>query len=82
MKPNTTQQINAYVSSQQLLHRRLQFLQAIKKADRTRQSNRSTSNNQVTNPNVQICDVQILDVTSKINHSNQLTHGVNQYATV
>ena len=40
-RPNTTQQINTYIRSQQLLHRHLQLFQTIKKADRTRQSNRS-----------------------------------------
>ncbi len=39
-RPNTTQQINTYIRSQQLLHRHLQLFQTIKKADRTRQSNR------------------------------------------
>lgn len=41
-RPNTTQQINTYIRSQQLLNRHLQLLQTIKKADRTRQSQRST----------------------------------------
>ena len=41
-RPNTTQQINTYLRSQQQLHRHLQLFQTIKKADRTRQSNRST----------------------------------------
>lgn len=40
-RPNATQQINTYIRSQQLLHRHLQLFQTIKKADRTRQSNRS-----------------------------------------
>lgn len=44
-RPNTTQQINNYLCSQQLLYRHLQLCQRIKKADRTRQSNRSTFNN-------------------------------------
>ena len=68
MKPSTTQQINAYVSSQQLLHRRLQFLQAIKKADRTRQD-------------VSAFNKPVINLT-KVDYINQLTHGVNQYATV
>lgn len=44
MKNNasTTQIINTYLRGQQLLNRHLQLLQAIKKADRTRQSQRST----------------------------------------
>lgn len=43
MKNNasTTQIINTYLRGQQLLNRHLQICQAIKKADRTRQSNRS-----------------------------------------
>lgn len=81
-RPNTTQQINNYLRSQQLLHRHLQLCQRIKKANCIRQDNQSASNNQVTNPNVHICDLQKLDVTPKINNSNQITHGVNQYATV
>ena len=35
--PNTTQQINTYIRSQQLLNRHLQLFQTIKKADRSRQ---------------------------------------------
>ena len=36
-RPNTTQQINTYIRSQQLLYRHLQLCQRIKKADRSRQ---------------------------------------------
>ena len=36
-RPNTTQQINTYLSSQQLLYRHLQLFKRIKKADRSRQ---------------------------------------------
>lgn len=39
---NTTQIINTYLRGQQLLNRHLQLCQAIKKADRARQSQRST----------------------------------------
>lgn len=64
MKPNTTQQINNYIRSQQLLYRHLQLCQRIKKANRTRQSNRSAFNNQIIN-------------LTKVDYTNQLTHGVN-----
>ena len=37
IKSSTTQVINNYLHSQQLLNRHLQLLQAIKKADRSRQ---------------------------------------------
>lgn len=67
--PNTTQQINTYLSSQQLLHAHLQLLKRIKKADRTRQSNRSTFRTQAINLN-------------NVDYSNQITLGVNQYATL
>lgn len=77
-KPNITQQINDYVRSQQQLMK----VADIKKANCIRQDNQSASNNQVTNPNVHICDLQKLDVTSKTNHLNQITLGVNQYVTV
>lgn len=69
MKPNTTQQINNYLRSQQLLYRHLQLCQRIKKADRTRQSNRSAFNTKEIN-------------LTKVNSFNQITHGVNQYVTV
>ena len=81
-RPSTTQQINTYIRSQQLLNRHLQLCQRIKKANCIRQDNQFASNNQVTNPNVHICDLQKLDVTSKTNHLNQITLGVNQYVTV
>lgn len=68
-KPNTTQQINTYIRSQQLLNRQLQLLQRIKKANRTRQSNRSAFNNLAIN-------------LTKVDYTNQITQGVNQYATV
>lgn len=64
MKPNTTQQINNYIRSQQLLYRHLQLCQRIKKANRTRQSNRSAFNNQIIN-------------LTKVDYTNQLIHGVN-----
>lgn len=35
--PNNTQQINTYIRSQQLIHAHLQLLQALKKAEPTRQ---------------------------------------------
>lgn len=63
-RPNTTQQINTYLRSQQLLYRHLQLCQRIKKANRTRQSNRSAFNNQIIN-------------LTKVDYTNQLTHGVN-----
>ena len=63
-RPNTTQQINTYIRSQQLLHRHMQLCQRIKKANRTRQSNRSAFN---TNGN---------NIT-KVNSFNQITLGVN-----
>lgn len=36
-RPSTTQQINTYLRSQQLLNRHLQLCQRIKKADHSRQ---------------------------------------------
>lgn len=69
LNQNPTQQINSYLRSQQLLNRHLQLLQAIKKADRTRQSNRSAFRTQAINLN-------------NVDYTNQLTLGVNQYATV
>lgn len=68
-KPTTTQQINAYLRSQQLLHRHLQLCQRIKKADRTRQSTRSAFRSQTINLN-------------KVDYSNQSAQGANQYVTV
>ena len=67
-RPNTTQQINTYIRSQQLLYRHLQLCQRIKKADRSRQevSAFNTNGNNLT----------------KVNSFNQITHGVNQYVTV
>ena len=63
-RPNTTQQINTYISSQQLLYRHLQLFNRTKKANRTRQSNRSAFNNNEIN-------------LTKVNSFNQITHGVN-----
>lgn len=68
MKQNRTQQINSYLRSQQLLNRQLQLLQRKKKADHSRQE-ASAFNNQTINLN-------------KVDYSNQITLGVNQYATV
>ena len=67
-KPTTTQQINAYVRYQQLLQAHLQLLQAIKKADHPIQEV-SAFHNQA---------IRLI----KSNQPNQITHGVNQYATV
>lgn len=69
LKQNRTQQINSYLRSQQLLNRQLQLLQRIKKANCIRQDNQSAFNNQAIN-------------LTKVDHNNQLTQGVNQYATV
>lgn len=66
-RPSTTQQINTYIRSQQLLHRHLQLCQRIKKADRSRQevsAFRKTALN-------------LIKVSTY-----QSTHGVNQHATV
>lgn len=68
-RPNTTQQINDYIRSQQLLYHHLQLCQRIKKANRTRQSNRFAFNTSEIN-------------LTKVNSFNQITHGVNQYVTV
>ena len=68
-RPNTTQQINTYMRGQQLLHRHLQLCQRIKKANRTRQSNRSAFNTSGIN-------------LTKVDYPNQITLGVNQYVTV
>lgn len=63
-RPNTTQQINNYLRSQQLLYRHLQLCQRIKKADRTRQSNRSAFNTKEIN-------------LTKVNSFNQSAQGAN-----
>jgi hypothetical protein len=63
MKPNVTQQINNYVRAQQLIHRRLQYLQALKKADRIRQDTSAFT-------------LPLIDKTN-VNQLNQLTLGVN-----
>ncbi len=68
-KPNTTQQINTYIRSQQLLYRHLQLCQRIKKANCIRQDNQSAFNNLAIN-------------LTKVDYTNQITQGVNQYATV
>lgn len=68
-KNSTTQIINNYLHSQQLLYRHLQVFQRIKKANRTRQSNRSAFNTNEIN-------------LTKVNSFNQVTQGVNQYVTV
>lgn len=68
LKPNKTQQINAYIRNQQLIYAHLQLLQAIKKADPTDQD-------------VSAFNHQALNLI-KVNHLYQSTHGVNQYATV
>ncbi|CAM3414745.1 hypothetical protein GCM10016272_01490 [Psychrobacter glaciei] len=65
-RPNTTQQINTYIRSQQLLNQHLQLFQTIKKADRARQSQRSTFTTKAIKLN-------------NVDYLNQLTHGVNQY---
>lgn len=67
MKPNITQQINDYVRSQQQLIQQRQNA-GIKKADRSRQEV-SAFNNHAIN-------------LTKVDYTNQLTQGVNQYATV
>lgn len=67
-KPTTTQQINAYVRHQQLLQAHLQLLQAIKKADSTRQDASAFTKQAIR--------------LIKSSQPNQPTHGVNQYATV
>ncbi|OLF37200.1 hypothetical protein BTW00_03630 [Psychrobacter sp. C 20.9] len=67
-RPNTTQQINTYLRSQQLLYRHLQLCQRIKKADRSRQEVSAFNNNEIN--------------LTKVNSFNQITHGVNQYVTV
>lgn len=63
-RPNTTQQINTYLRSQQLLYRHLQLCQRIKKADRTRQSYRSTFTTKTIN-------------LIKVNSFNQSAQGAN-----
>ena len=67
-RPNTTQQINTYIRSQQLLYRHLQLCQRIKKADHSRQE-ASAFRNQTINLN-------------KVDYSNQSAQGANQYVTV
>ena len=67
-KPTTTQQINAYVRHQQLLQAHLQLLQAIKKAEHPNQE-------------VSAFTKQVIRLI-KSSQPNQITHGVNQYATV
>lgn len=69
LKQNRTQQINSYLRSQQLLNRQLQLLQRIKKANCIRQDNQSAFNNLAIN-------------LTKVDYTNQITQGVNQYATV
>lgn len=63
-RPNTTQQINTYLRSQQLLYRHMQLCQRIKKADRTRQSTRSTLTTKTIN-------------LIKVNSFNQSAQGAN-----
>ncbi len=63
-RPNTTQQINTYIRSQQLLYRHLQLCQRIKKADRTRQSTRSALTTKTIN-------------LIKVNSFNQSAQGAN-----
>jgi hypothetical protein len=62
-KGNTTQQINNYVRAQQLIHRRLQYIKALKKADRNRQDASAFT-------------LPLIDKTN-VNQLNQLTLGVN-----
>lgn len=69
LNQNTTQQINSYLRSQQLLQRQLQLLQRTKKADRTRQSIRSAFRTQAIN-------------ITNVDYSNQNAQGANQYVTV
>ncbi|MED6317450.1 MAG: hypothetical protein VYA60_09465 [Pseudomonadota bacterium] len=64
-RPNTTQQINTYLRSQQLLNRHLQLFQTIKKADRSRQE-------------VSAFTTKAIKL-NKVDYLNQLTHGANQY---
>lgn len=66
--PSSTQQINTYVRNQQLIHAHLQLLQALKKADRSRQE-------------VSAFTTKAINLI-KVNSFNQITHGVNQYVTV
>ena len=63
-RPNTTQQINTYIRSQQLLHRHMQLCQRIKKADRTRQSTRSAFTTK---------EINLI----KVNSFNQSAQGAN-----
>lgn len=64
-RPNTTQQINTYIRSQQLLNRHLQLFQTIKKADRSRQE-------------VSAFTTKAIKL-NKVDYLYQLTHGANQY---
>ena len=64
-RPNTTQIINNYLQSQQLLNRHLQLFQTIKKADRPDQEASAFRTQAIKLNNV--------------DYLNQLTHGVNQY---
>lgn len=61
--PTTTQVINTYLRGQQLLNQHLQLLQAIKKADRSRQE-------------VSAFRTQALNLI-KVSTHNQSTLGVN-----
>ena len=66
--PNTTQQINNYLRSQQLIHAHLQLLQALKKADRSRQE-------------VSAFTTKAINLI-KVNSFNQSAQGANQYVKV
>lgn len=68
LNQNITQQINTYLRSQQLLNRHLQILQAIKKAEPTRQD-------------VSAFRTQTINITN-VDYSDQYAQGANQYATV
>lgn len=65
---NSTQQINTYIQNQQLVHAHLQLLQALKKADRSRQEVSALTTKTIN--------------SIKVNCFNQSAHGVNQYVTV
>lgn len=62
-RPNTTQQINTYIRSQQLLYRHMQLCQRIKKAESTRQD-------------VSAFRTHTINLT-KVDYTNQITLGVN-----
>lgn len=67
-KPNTTQQINAYIRNQQLVMAIMDLSQTIKKAD---------------NPDQEASAFRTQAISFiKANQLNQSTQGVNQYATV